>query len=204
MAEDFAFQYTCCRAGERASPCPTESTSRKKQPVYTTLAEQPSIITGTTSTASDSGLKSARKATPLHARPAPTKKLRLIFSDTRAATFDTKMYAIAAIIKSPPRAEAVVANATFRCSGRITSLKATVDDTSKSEARERVVCVSLICGVRGSIFVNSASFSRKKSMTKPKSTPRTSAPSKQGMNAPSELSYPPISGPIVSPKPPQK
>jgi hypothetical protein len=41
-------------------------------------------------------------------------------------------------------------------------------------------------------------------MTNPKRPARTRDPSKHGINAPSELKDPPIKGPIVSPKPPQK
>mmetsp|Transcript_41716 Transcript_41716/g.65127 ORF Transcript_41716/g.65127 Transcript_41716/m.65127 type:complete len:188 (+) Transcript_41716:1971-2534(+) len=131
---------TCCNAGDRASPCPTLSTMRRNTPVYTTLALQPKSMTGTTSTARDSGLNNAKKATPLQANPAPIMTFRLIFSDTSAATLATKMKAIAAIISNPPSAEAVVAKATFKCSGRITSLKATVADTRIKEANDKRVC----------------------------------------------------------------
>mmetsp|Transcript_57170 Transcript_57170/g.135783 ORF Transcript_57170/g.135783 Transcript_57170/m.135783 type:complete len:233 (+) Transcript_57170:372-1070(+) len=195
---------SCCSAGERASPCPTESTNRRNAPVYTTEEEHPRSITGTTSMASDSGENSARNATPLAASPAPTITLRLIFSETSAATLATKMKAMAAIISSPPSADAVVAKATFRCSGRITSENATVEDTRTSDARERAVWGSFTWGARGSILVNSASLSRRCITTAAKQPASASAASKHGMNAPSEESEPPMSGPIVRPKPPQK
>ena len=161
-------------------------------------------MTGTTSTARDSGLKSARNATPLTASPAPIIMLRLIFSDTNAATLATKMKAMAAIMSRPPSADAVVAKATFKCSGRMTSLKATVDDTSTSDASDSSVCWSRTWGARGSILVNSASLSRKNIMTSANAPASVSAASRQGMKEPSEDSDPPISGPMVKPNPPQK